>query len=157
MLFNTLAPNLHHAVRIMIDGSRSAESVNNGISTFIKVILAAAEPFKRHVRPRGRTPVVRPRRSPWWNDQCANRKRDFQRAWDIYIFYETDEYYGIFKAAKRMYRNTCRYHRSQNARQRIHSSSSKFISNHTDIVIHIVIYSIILHTQISLCDLGYTQ
>ena len=37
------------------------------------------------------------------------------------------------------------------------SSSSKFISNHTDIVIHIVIYSIILNIQNIWCDLGYTQ
>ena len=37
------------------------------------------------------------------------------------------------------------------------SSSSKFISNHTDIVIHMVIYSIILHIQNIWCDLGYTQ
>ena len=35
--------------------------------------------------------------------------------------------------------------------------SSKFILNHTDIVIHIVIYSIILHIQNIWCDLGYTQ
>ena len=40
----TLAPDLDHAVMIMIDGSRLAELVNNGISTFTKVILAAAEP-----------------------------------------------------------------------------------------------------------------
>ena len=37
------------------------------------------------------------------------------------------------------------------------SSSSKFISNHTGIVIHIVIYSIILNIQNIWCDLGYTQ
>ena len=39
------------------------------------------------------------------------------------------------------------------------SSSSKFISNHTDIVIHIyvVIYSNILHIQNIWCDLRYTQ